>query len=68
MKTIDQIKNDLPAVTVKANKRYFIGTVHGRLNDFATIYFNDGFADINFEASWELVQRAVNDKVDIIYC
>ena len=67
MRTIDKVKADLPAVAVKVNGRLVVGTIKGRMNDFATITFELGGCDISFEASWECVTRAVNNKGFVRY-
>lgn len=67
MQTIEQIKENLPAVVVITGNRRFVASVKGRKNDFATIVFELGRCDISFEVSWQLVVRAVNEKIDIRY-
>ena len=63
MRTIQEIKDTLPNITVKINKNSFmVGTVRGRKNKFATVTIGSGNLERSFEFSWEAVQRAYNNN------
>lgn len=58
--TLDEIKAQLPAVTVNAGGRVYPATVTGRLNRFATVSFQLHGLRVSYEFAWPTVQSAVN--------
>ena len=59
--TVEEIKEELPCVSVLFQGRHYIGRVSGRLCRFATVWVKPtDDQDIYAEYSWEAVTRAKN--------
>lgn len=59
--TVDQVKSELPCVSVLHKGRHFIGRVFGRLNQFATVDIRPTDSErMTAEFSWEAITRAKN--------
>jgi hypothetical protein len=65
MKTIEQVKEELPQVWVRMGKAVILARVSGRANRFATVWF-DREATYAFEYSWEAVTRSLNTDEPLI--
>jgi len=62
LKTIADIKRELPAVMVMSKGRVYSGGVSGRRNALATVWARIGGEIIEAVYSWEAVARAVNGQ------